>query len=276
MDDPNITMEEYIKLQAGKAQRRGRTFNWETATYGKIYCDNLDFFTDFEANFPAIVDNDALTSNENVSPEPTLGGARCSMTERQFILSLGLHIAEEMVGDGFEAYWVDPLRRLCHMLISFSISRRAQAPEKVIATDLFYFRSMDEGTANVPYLLARYSFYNAEGRKHEARMSGGYFIGRLAEHFGLVSDEGLIGLTMVACELPLIDMDELVRLRIFDMFDDTWDWVALGPEMQQVTAAGAPEDVEGAHAEVEGDQAISALVQAPQPPPAAAQSRTMP
>ncbi|GJU54179.1 hypothetical protein Tco_1227893 [Tanacetum coccineum] len=33
MDDPNITIEEYIKLQAEMAQRRGRTFNWETTTY---------------------------------------------------------------------------------------------------------------------------------------------------------------------------------------------------------------------------------------------------
>ncbi|GJT41059.1 hypothetical protein Tco_0940924 [Tanacetum coccineum] len=33
MDDPNITMEEYIKLQANKAQRRVRAFNWETASY---------------------------------------------------------------------------------------------------------------------------------------------------------------------------------------------------------------------------------------------------
>ncbi|GJX44044.1 hypothetical protein Tco_0260720 [Tanacetum coccineum] len=66
MDDPNITMEEYIKLQAKKAQRRGRTFNWQNATYGKIYCDDLDFFTYFEADYPAIVYDDALTSNENV------------------------------------------------------------------------------------------------------------------------------------------------------------------------------------------------------------------
>ncbi|GKC30013.1 hypothetical protein Tco_1037307, partial [Tanacetum coccineum] len=68
MEDPNITMEEYIRLQAKKARRRGQTFNWETTTYGKVYCDNLDFFIDFEADFPAIVYNDALPSNENVSP----------------------------------------------------------------------------------------------------------------------------------------------------------------------------------------------------------------
>ncbi|GJV41282.1 hypothetical protein Tco_1419722 [Tanacetum coccineum] len=72
MDDPNITMEEYIKLQAEKAQRHGRTFNWQTSTYGKIYYDDLNFFIDFEADFPAIVYNDALTSNENVSSEPTV------------------------------------------------------------------------------------------------------------------------------------------------------------------------------------------------------------
>ncbi|GJV11858.1 hypothetical protein Tco_1353399 [Tanacetum coccineum] len=36
MDDPNMTMEEYIKLKEEKAHRRGRVFNWQTATYGKI------------------------------------------------------------------------------------------------------------------------------------------------------------------------------------------------------------------------------------------------
>ncbi|GKE40669.1 hypothetical protein Tco_1464074, partial [Tanacetum coccineum] len=35
-----------------------------------------------------------------------LGGARRSMTWRQFILALGLHTAEEMAEDGFEAYWL--------------------------------------------------------------------------------------------------------------------------------------------------------------------------
>ncbi|GKC49377.1 hypothetical protein Tco_1072122 [Tanacetum coccineum] len=70
MDDPNITMEEYIKLQAEKGQGRGWTFNWETATYDKSYCDDLDFFIDFKADYPAIVYNDALTSNENVPSKP--------------------------------------------------------------------------------------------------------------------------------------------------------------------------------------------------------------
>ncbi|GJZ97325.1 hypothetical protein Tco_0669778, partial [Tanacetum coccineum] len=33
MDDPNITMEEYIRLEEEKARRRGKVYNWENATY---------------------------------------------------------------------------------------------------------------------------------------------------------------------------------------------------------------------------------------------------
>ncbi|GJR80358.1 hypothetical protein Tco_0151143 [Tanacetum coccineum] len=71
MNDPNITMDEYIQLMAHKAQGRDQTFNWETATYNKEYCDDLDSFTDFEIDFLAIVYNDASTSNQNVFSEPT-------------------------------------------------------------------------------------------------------------------------------------------------------------------------------------------------------------
>ncbi|GKA19534.1 hypothetical protein Tco_0699449, partial [Tanacetum coccineum] len=36
MDDPNITIEEYIRLEEEKARKRGKVYNWETAKYGKI------------------------------------------------------------------------------------------------------------------------------------------------------------------------------------------------------------------------------------------------
>ncbi|GKA08517.1 RNA-directed DNA polymerase, eukaryota [Tanacetum coccineum] len=56
MDNPNITMEEYIRLQEEKALSQGETFNWQTATYGKMeYCeDEDDCFTNFETKFLAI------------------------------------------------------------------------------------------------------------------------------------------------------------------------------------------------------------------------------
>ncbi|GJY47965.1 hypothetical protein Tco_0437921 [Tanacetum coccineum] len=71
MDDPNITMEEYIQLMADKAHKKGQIFDWETATYGKIY-DDIDLFKDFKGDFPAIVYNDALASDPEDSSEPTL------------------------------------------------------------------------------------------------------------------------------------------------------------------------------------------------------------
>nr|GEZ80467.1 hypothetical protein [Tanacetum cinerariifolium] len=60
MDDLNITMEEYIRLEEEKAQRHGRTFNWQTTTYGKMeyYEDKDDSFTNLETEYPAIVFDD--------------------------------------------------------------------------------------------------------------------------------------------------------------------------------------------------------------------------
>ncbi|GKF05099.1 hypothetical protein Tco_0035767 [Tanacetum coccineum] len=93
-----------------------------------------------------------------------------------------------------------------------------------------------------------------ERRKRGARFFGEYFVGRLVDHFKLVSEEGFQELNVVVGELRMIDMDEL-----------------------QATAARALEDVEGAHAEDEGVLANPTFVHAPQPPPAAALVvRTMP
>ncbi|GJV38793.1 hypothetical protein Tco_1417233 [Tanacetum coccineum] len=163
-----------------------------------------------------------------------------------FILALGFHTVEEMAEDGFKSYWLgseraildkgdlsdywieissdgdflrvapsytyirDPLRRLCHRLISYNIFGRGQAPKK-----------------------------HAEGRKSDARLLGGHFIRRLAHHFGMVNDDGLRGLSVVTHELPLIDMVELVKLNISMEVGDDWAWVAQGVERQPVAVAAA-------------------------------------
>nr|GEX43751.1 hypothetical protein [Tanacetum cinerariifolium] len=74
MDDLNITMEEYIRLEEEKAQRHGRTFNWQPATYSKVkYCkDKDDCFITFETKFPAIVFDNTLTSDATLSCQPTV------------------------------------------------------------------------------------------------------------------------------------------------------------------------------------------------------------
>ncbi|GKD92341.1 hypothetical protein Tco_1372178 [Tanacetum coccineum] len=171
----------------------------------------------------------------------------------------------------------DPILKLCHRLIACSIAGRSQAPEKVTVTDLFYLRGMDVESVNVPYLLARYLRLFTAERKSGAHISGGQFVARLAEHFRILTAEILGGLTVIALELPIIDMAELVRLQICAQFDDTWAWVAIGPERQPDAAAGAPAVAEDAPAVDEGNQAILVPVQAPQqPPPPPTAARTIP
>nr|GEY24640.1 hypothetical protein [Tanacetum cinerariifolium] len=68
MDNPDITMEEYTEVEAKKAGRCGQEFNWEIATYGKVrYFADIKYFKDFENEFPAIVYDNALTSELEVS-----------------------------------------------------------------------------------------------------------------------------------------------------------------------------------------------------------------
>ncbi|GJX94165.1 putative reverse transcriptase domain-containing protein [Tanacetum coccineum] len=73
MDDPNITIEDYIRLEEEKACRRGQVYNWETAMYGKIWCnEDVHDLRSIETEFSAIVLNDALTSEVALSCKPTV------------------------------------------------------------------------------------------------------------------------------------------------------------------------------------------------------------
>ncbi|GJT41315.1 hypothetical protein Tco_0941180 [Tanacetum coccineum] len=195
-----------------------------------------------------------------------LGGARRHLSWKHFILALGLHTTEDMETVGFGISFAgdflgiapsytsirDLILRLCHRLIACSIAGRSQAPKKVTVTDLFYLRGMDVGSINIPYLLARYLRLFTARRKSEALISGGQFVARLAEHFGLLTEERLRGLTVIAPAFLVIDMAELVRLQICVEIDDTWAWAALGPERQPNAVAGAHGATEDAPAVDEG------------------------
>ncbi|GJZ98644.1 hypothetical protein Tco_0671097 [Tanacetum coccineum] len=400
MDDPNITMEEYIRLEEEKAHRHGKVYNWETAKYGKIWYDeDVHDLRSVETEFLTIVFNDELSSEKILSCEPTVSNLnnneidfRISFDESDnedytvifdnnsfsyklisvndlktdlkndnekvnmpsfpslepkiwlfhlgirgisilglrdystlmlisWILRRGRMLMEHKDAQGqtvftsqawrrlfeirgplvhelileffstfrfkeaegmetarFGLYWVesgrqisekgdlstywreissegdflgtppfytlirDPMLRLCHRLIACGIAGRSQTPEKVTVTDLFYLRGMDIGLVNIPYLLARYLRLFTSGRKQCAMISEGQFVARLADHFGLLTEERLQGLIVIVRDLPVIDMVELVRLQICMELDDTWAWVAPGPERQQVVVAGAAED----------------------------------
>nr|GEW17282.1 hypothetical protein [Tanacetum cinerariifolium] len=73
MDGPNITMEEYIRIEEEKARKPGKVYNWKTATYGKIWDDkDVHDLRSVETEFPAIVFNDTLTSKVTLLCKPTV------------------------------------------------------------------------------------------------------------------------------------------------------------------------------------------------------------
>ncbi|GJR18186.1 hypothetical protein Tco_0966713 [Tanacetum coccineum] len=96
MYDPNITMEEYIRLEEEKVRKRGKVFNWETAKYVSSLNNEIDFRVSFDdsddEDYTVIFDknsfsykmisvNDLKTDSENdnekvnmpsfLPPEPT-------------------------------------------------------------------------------------------------------------------------------------------------------------------------------------------------------------
>ncbi|GKB07972.1 hypothetical protein Tco_0836256 [Tanacetum coccineum] len=86
MDNPNITMEEYIRLEKEKAHRRGKVYNWETTRYGKIWYDeDVHDLRSVETKFPAIVFNDKLSTEKTLSCEPTVSSL--NNNEIDFIIS---------------------------------------------------------------------------------------------------------------------------------------------------------------------------------------------
>nr|GFB81203.1 hypothetical protein [Tanacetum cinerariifolium] len=96
---------------------------------------------------------------------------------------------------------------------------------------------MDVGSVSIPSLLARYLRMFALGRKHRVVTSSGQFVARLLEHFGLLIEERLQGLT--------------------------------------VTMSNSPKGAEDAHVVNEGALVVPAPVLAPQPPAAAGPARIM-
>ncbi|GJS95063.1 hypothetical protein Tco_0802031 [Tanacetum coccineum] len=75
---------------------------------------------------------------------------------------------------------------------------------------------------------------HTEGRKSVPRLfRRSHYLDSFAHHFGLVSNDGLRGLFVMACELPLIGMGKLVKLNICIDLGYDLVWVAPGPERQQ-------------------------------------------
>ncbi|GKD32974.1 hypothetical protein Tco_1248483, partial [Tanacetum coccineum] len=303
MDDPSMTMEEYIKLEEEKARRRGRVFNWQTATNGKIRVDDdLYDLRSMEAEFPAIVIDDTFTPQDALPCKSQV--STLVNDEIDFRISFG-------ESDDEDYTIICDKNSFSYKMISFNNLKTDSENDNENAD-----------MAPLPPLEQRHPFLRYQGLEYtdadivdfkdrmrmehhddaggaKRRLSWRQFILALGLHTGeemesprfarfprtspflhfdqrssvqtlpsddgtqycwedLISEEILEGLTVIAPELPIIDMGELVRLQICMEVDDTWAWVAIGPEKQPDAAAGSPAIAKDAPAADEGDQAIPA------------------
>ncbi|GJZ67703.1 hypothetical protein Tco_0630943 [Tanacetum coccineum] len=230
-------------------------------TFG--YIDDLDFFKDFENEFPTIAYND-LKSKSDPLIEPSVNMAplpHCDLRHLWLRLTDGMR---QTLGDRLSIVYIRDDGQEDDDLSNF-----------ILALVLHSDEEMQEAGFGAHIRSGQYLFRHTEGRKSGARLSRGHFIGHLAAHFSLISDEGLRGLSIIARELPVIDLHELARLNICSRFGDTWAWEAQGLELQQGATIGAPGATEDPSIADEGTQAVPKPVQAPQPPPPAPQHRTM-
>nr|GEU84464.1 hypothetical protein [Tanacetum cinerariifolium] len=301
-------MEEYIRLEEEKAHRHGKVYNWETATYGRIwYEDDIHDLRSVETEFPTIAFNDTLTSKVALSYEPTgleytgadiadfeerlgniygrgihrvqvfdfrgltaeelsvldldtvgelqfqLGRAMCHMSRREFILGMGLHTVKEIESAGFGAYWADSGRQIPDKEDISAYWRGISSEGDFLGTTPSY-TVIEDPMLRLCHRLIKCSIT----RRSQAPKK---FVARLAEHFRLLTEERLQGLTVIVRDLLVIEMAKLVRLQICKELVDTWAWVASRPSRQPDALAGALEVTEGAPDVDEGPQAVPVPVQ---------------
>ncbi|GJR16298.1 hypothetical protein Tco_0798950 [Tanacetum coccineum] len=154
MDDPNITMEEYIRLEEEKARRCGKVYNWKTATYGKIWYDeDVHDLRSVETKFPAIVFNDSLTSNETPSCEPTVSSLN---DEIDFRISFNESDDEDYTNEFPAIVYNDALTSKSDFLTEPTVS--PQLIDEFNLKDEISLFKCDEEEQNVLYFNDLFSF----------------------------------------------------------------------------------------------------------------------
>ncbi|GKB46799.1 hypothetical protein Tco_0897552 [Tanacetum coccineum] len=306
-------MEEYIRLEEEKARKRRKVFNWETAKYDKIWYDEdvLDLRS-VKTEFPAIVFNYSLTSNETPYCEPTVSSF---INEIDFRISFDESDDEDCTC--IDPYMALPLRDQRHQYLRYEGLQYTDADIEDLETRLarIYRREIHRvqvfNLGGLPDLMAGglstrmlmehkdaqgqsmfgeaildldmpelYSFSWVElGSTKSARwipdkgnlrdywikissprdflgtapsytfFAQGSIVGYALAH-AVVSLGGVKHLkrksfrfwSVIALAFPIIDMAELVRLKLCVKLDDTWAWVPAEPARQEGGAGGVAEE----------------------------------
>nr|GEV53987.1 hypothetical protein [Tanacetum cinerariifolium] len=268
INDPNITMEEHIRLEEEKAQRYGRMFNWKTTTFRKVkyYKDEDDCFTDFETEFPAIVFDNTLMSDIALPCEPTVSPPNENKID--FRISLDESNDEDYTKQyGVSTTWIRHMAPLPpadqrHLWLRYQVEGYT---ENIVHNYEHRLKTIWVRSVNQVHILDFEDLTPEIRHDMVVRLRMVYTRGNGSS----ISGRGQAPEKVVTHELLLIDLHELGRLNICSRYGDTWAWVAQGPERQQPATTGAHAAVVGAPATDDGAHAILAPVQEPRPLPPA-------
>lgn len=205
-----------------------------------------------------------------------LGGEvrSCSVTE--FGWRIGLYTSEEAVGDGFmqrllhgetqrsdlrcATFWPtigngvytsttgaasirDPIVRLAHRCITYSLSARHGTTHRVTASDLFYLYTIfsEDVYCNIPFWVASY-LRTSIGDRDIDRVYGGMFVTRLAHSYGLPTPT-IIGYLSDCGGCRVVRAKSLRQMNILmQMVDGSYTWyVAAGPDEDDDDDEGVPQ-----------------------------------
>nr|GEX41967.1 hypothetical protein [Tanacetum cinerariifolium] len=248
--------------------------------------DDLDFFKDFENEFPAIVYNDAQTSKSDLLAESILipqhidefdlnGETSLSKydEEEQNILYFNdllpfniIHpndLKSEKDNDDND---IDIIQSSGDMALLPHDQWNQYLRREVHRVQVFDFRGPSDLMAEGLSARMLMEYKGAQGVSlFTSGPGGGYLIsgGRWLFHRLIAcsiarrSQAHEKGLTVISPELSIIDMAELVRLEICMEVDDTWAWVAMGLERHPDAEGGTSRVAQDTFAVDEGVQAVS-------------------
>ncbi|GJV75970.1 hypothetical protein Tco_1507554 [Tanacetum coccineum] len=154
MDNPYITMEEYVQYKTEEALRNNQVYNWKIAQY------ELDFSSEPTLSSQRV--DKANWKNKTSLYEydddeyNVLDFARLSeIDEGDVVLDMTKRLRMEHRGDDVRLMGLEPTRRLARgglplkqiwLITGPGLLLGGQSPKKVTMTDLFFLCSMDEGT----------------------------------------------------------------------------------------------------------------------------------
>ncbi|GJS69133.1 hypothetical protein Tco_0701974 [Tanacetum coccineum] len=263
-ENPGTTMEEYVQFETERDLRNGEIYNWETAKYESKFSSKPELKSE-------LVNLENETSLPECNYEKYNSKAERKSLKKRFFEKEKFSILD--IDEDLFSYKIPSANNL--QLDEGNDDYKIDI--KQFSGDIFDTYVDENGKTNMAlpprnerHLWLSYAWRAllgirgpliqeiCFGEEEGARMSGGYFIARLGVHSGVITEESLQTLTVEVRGLTTIDIEELIRLWIFERLGDVVTWVALGLERQQVGAAARAANVDPEAAQ-EGVQADLAL-----------------